>query len=222
MSPPVRTRPRGSRGRGSRRCRRSARLVVAISPMLCLAHEGRAGGYVPRKVVAYELLSVDGVAERPDDFVTEWDKVMDENLRRVITTQDTVLLGRKTFDEWAEFWPPSHIEPFASFINGVEKCIATSSPLGRNWANSSVIKGSLTEFVAQLKAKTGGDIGLHGSITLTRSLLQAGLVDELRLVIAPAIQVQGRKLFNEDKPRRLALTRTVTSPSGCLLLDYRL
>jgi dihydrofolate reductase len=165
-------------------------------------------------------LSLDGVAEQPDAFVTEFDDVMRENLRRVISTQDTVLLGRKTFDDWARFWPTSHIEPFASFSNGVEKFVATSSPLGQKWTNVSVVQGPIAELVVQLKAKAGGDIGLHGSIALTQSLLQAGLVDELRLVIAPAIQGQGRKLFEEGLARRLTLTRTVTSPRGYLLLDF--
>jgi hypothetical protein len=59
-----------------------------------------------RKVVAYELLSLDGVAEHPDEFVTEFDEVMRDNLGRVIATQDAVLLGRRTYDDWAEFWPP--------------------------------------------------------------------------------------------------------------------
>jgi dihydrofolate reductase len=146
---------------------------------------------------------------------------MRENLRRVISTQDTVILGRKTFEDWARFWPSSRIEPFASFINGVEKFVATSSPLGLEWTNVSVVKGPLAEHVVQLKAKTGGDIGLHGSIAVTQSLLRAGLVDELRLVIAPATQGKGRKLFEECLPRRLTLTRTVTSPSGYLLLDFQ-
>ena len=71
-----------------------------------------------RKVVAYEFLSLDGVAESPDEFVTDFDDVMEENLDRVIATQDAVLLGRRTYDEWAVYWPKSDIEPFASFING--------------------------------------------------------------------------------------------------------
>ena len=80
-----------------------------------------------RKVVAYELLSLDGVAEHPDEFVTDFDDAMDENLDRVIATQDAVLLGRRTYDDWAEFWPTSDIEPFAGFINGVEKFVVTST-----------------------------------------------------------------------------------------------
>ena len=62
-----------------------------------------------RKLVAYELLSLDGVAEQPDDFITDFDEVMHDNLDRVIATQDTVLLGRRTYDEWAAYWPPSEV-----------------------------------------------------------------------------------------------------------------
>jgi dihydrofolate reductase len=175
-----------------------------------------------RKVVAYELLSLDGVAEKPDAFVTDFDDVMRENLGRVIAAQDAVLLGRRTWDEWAAFWPTSEIEPFATFINGVDKFVATATPPERDWPKTTVIEGDPADFVAELKQQPGGDIGIHGSIGLTQSLLAASLVDELRLVIAPAVQVQGRRLFESGSPRRLSLTRSVTSPTGSLLLDYRL
>jgi dihydrofolate reductase len=174
-----------------------------------------------RKVVAYELLSLDGVAEQPDEFVTEFDGVMRENLGRVIATQDAVLLGRRTYDEWSDFWPTSAIEPFASFINGVDKFVVTSTAPGEMWANSTVVHGGLSEFVTGLKQRPGGDIGVHGSVALTQSLLQAGLVDELRLVVAPALQLHGRKLFDKGPSRRLTLSRHVASPSGYLLLDFQ-
>ena len=173
-----------------------------------------------RKVVAYELLSLDGVAEQPDEFITDFDVVMHENLGRVISTQDTVLLGRRTYDDWAGFWPASDIEPFASFINSVEKFVVTSTTPEQAWAKTTVIDGGLAEFVAELKERAGGDIGVHGSIALTQSLLEAGLVDELRLVIAPALQVRGRKLFDKGVPTRLTLVRHVASPAGYLLLDF--
>ncbi len=176
---------------------------------------------VVRKVVAYELLSLDGVAEQPDEFFADWDSDMSENLGRVIATQDTVLLGRRTYDDWAEFWPPSGIEPFATFINGVEKFVATSTTPSRTWANTTVIEGGLLQFVTDLKQKRGGDIGVHGSIALTQSLLEAGLVDELRLVIAPALQMRGRKLFDKGLSTRVTLTRHAASRSGYLLLDFK-
>jgi dihydrofolate reductase len=75
-----------------------------------------------RKVVVYELLSLDGVADDPDAVLAYWDDVMDANLAAVIAAQDAVILGRRSYGEWAEFWPGSNIQPFATFINGVAKC----------------------------------------------------------------------------------------------------
>ena len=117
-----------------------------------------------RKVVAYELLSLDGVAEQPDEFVTDFDEVMRENLGRVIATQDAVLLGRRTYDEWAAFWPTSRIEPFASFINGVEKVVVTSTTPEDTWANTRVVDGGLVDFVTKLRQQSGKDIGVFGPV----------------------------------------------------------
>jgi len=104
----------------------------------------------------------------------------------------------------------------------VDKFVATSTPLTQTWANTTVIEGSVPEFVAQLKQQPGGDIGVHGSIALTQSLLRDGLVDELRLAIAPVLHLRGRKLFDEGVPSRLTLTRHLASPAGYLLLDLQL
>lgn len=174
-----------------------------------------------RKVVAYELLSLDGVAEGPDDFILDFDDVMRENLGRVISTQDAVLLGRRTYNDWAAFWPTSDIEHFASFINPVKKFVATSTPLEDIWENVDIVDGDLPTFVANLKMQPGGDIGVHGSIALTQSLLELGLIDELSLVIAPSLHMKGRKLFDKGATTPLILTRSVTSPSGYLLVDFR-
>lgn len=174
-----------------------------------------------RKVVAFQFLSLDGVAERPDRFVTDWDDVMDASGATLIATQDAVILGRRSYDEWAEFWPGSEIEPFATFINGVAKYVATSSPLEREWTNTTVIDGDLVECVRDLKDRPGGDIGVHASISVARGLLAAGVVDELRLAIAPVIAGSGRRLLDGLPLIRLESIRSVTSPSGHLLVDYR-
>jgi dihydrofolate reductase len=174
-----------------------------------------------RKVVAGGFLSLDGVAEEPNKFVTEWDEAVDANIGRVIATQDTVLLGRRTYDDWAPFWPNSDIEPFASFINGVEKFVATSTTPEIPWVNTTVIDGGLAEFVTELKRGPGGDIGVHGSIALTQSLLEAGLVDELFLCVAPVLQMHGRKLFDKGLQKKLVLTRHAATEAGYLLLDFR-
>jgi dihydrofolate reductase len=176
-----------------------------------------------RKVVASCFLSLDGVAEEPQEFVdmTEVDEVMRENLGRLIAAQDAVLLGRGTYDAWAGFWPGSDMEPFASFINGVQKFVVTSTPLEHEWAQTAVIEGGLADFDTELKQQRGGDIGIGGSISVTQSLLEASLVDELRLVIAPTVQLHGRKLFERASASRLSLIRSVTSSTGYLLVDYQ-
>jgi dihydrofolate reductase len=174
-----------------------------------------------RKVVVYELVSLDGVAESPDSFIAEWDDAMDANLAAVIAAQDAVILGHSSYGEWAEFWPDSKIQPFATFINGVAKFVATSAPLEREWSNVTVIDGGLVEFVRDLKVRPGGDIGVHASISVAQALLAGDVVDELRLVIAPKIAGSGRRLLDGLPSIQLESIRSSTSPSGYLLVDYR-
>ena len=174
-----------------------------------------------RKVVVYELLSLDGVAEEPDRFFADWDEAMDANLAAVIRAQDAVVLGRRSYDEWAGYWPGADIEPFATFINGVAKYVATSTPLDRTWANTTAVDGDLVEFLHELRNRPGGDIGVHASISVAQSLLAAGVVDELRLVIAPATAGGGRRFLDGVPAIRLESIESTTSPTGSLLLHYR-
>jgi dihydrofolate reductase len=173
-----------------------------------------------RQIVVYELMSLDGVAEDPDQFFG-WDEAMDAHLAAVIATQDAVILGRRSYDEWAPYWPASEIEPFATFINGVTKFVATSTPLDRQWANATVVTGDLVEFVRDLKDRPGGDIGVHASISVAQALLAADVVDELRVVIAPRIVGTGRRLLDGVPSTRLEPVQSTTSPTGHLLVDYR-
>jgi dihydrofolate reductase len=174
-----------------------------------------------RKIVVYELLSLDGVAEYPDRVLADWDKAMDAKLAAVIATQDAVILGRRSYTEWAQFWPSSQIQPFATFINGVTKYVATSTPLDRDWANTTAIDGGLVDFVRDLKQQPGGDVGVHASISIAQALLAADVVDELRLVIGPMIVGHGRRLLDGLPSTRLELLRSEISPAGYLLVDYR-
>src|SRR3954471_5069289 len=179
------------------------------------------GGVAVRKIVVYELLSLDGVAEDPDRFFADWDDAMDANLAEVIATQDAVILGRRSYAEWAQFWPTSDIQPFATFINGVTKYVATSTPLDRDWANATVVDGGLVEFVRDLKRQRGGDVGVHASISVAQALLAADIVDELRLVIAPRIAGHGRRLLDRLPAIQLEAIGSEISPTGCLIVDYR-
>ena len=173
-----------------------------------------------RKVVVYEMVSLDGVAEAPESFFG-WDDAMDANLGVVIGTQDAIILGRRSYDEWVEFWPTSDMEPFASFINGTTKHVATSSPLKHEWSNTAVIEGDVVPYVRDLKEQPGGDIGVHASISVARALLAAGVVDELKLTISPAVAGRGRRLLDDLPPMTLEALQSTTSPTGHLLVDYR-
>ncbi|MFG1909827.1 dihydrofolate reductase family protein [Kribbella sp. NPDC048928] len=174
-----------------------------------------------RKVVAAYFLSLDGVAEKADQFLTGWDDETDAAGSDLIATQDTVILGRRTYDEWSGYWPTSDVEPFASFVNAAPKYVATSTPLDDTWANSQAITGDLTAFVRDLKAQSGGDIGIHGSISVTRALLTAGLVDELHLVIVPTVVGTGQQLLTTLGPIRLETIHATKTPAGHLLANYR-
>jgi len=175
-----------------------------------------------RNVVLYQLLSTDGVAEEPGDWLFDSDEAIFDNLGQVIGTQDAILLGGNTYDYWVDYWPTSDVEPFASFVNGTEKHVFTSSPRAQEWANSTLVSDPAAVYVADLKQREGNDIGIHGSISLAQSLLRARLVDELRLVVAPAVAGHGRRLFDgDDALQRLDLLSADRSPSGSLLLHYR-
>lgn len=175
-----------------------------------------------RKVVLYQLLSLDGVAEEPGDWFFDADRDVFSNLGRIIESQDAILLGRRTYEYWVGYWPTSDVEPFASFINGTEKHVVTSSTPSQEWTNSTLVTTAAEDYVADLKQQTGEDIGIHGSIELARSLLRARLVDELRLVVAPTVAGHGRRLFDgDDDLQKLELLDLGRTLSGSLLLAYR-
>ena len=175
-----------------------------------------------RKVVAYQLIALDGVAEEPGDWMFGVDDTVLANLGKIIGTQDAVLLGRGTYDYWAGYWPTADVQPFADFINRTPKHVFTSSPVTQDWAATTVFTDPAEAHVTRLTQETGGDIGVHGSIRLTRSLMRAGLVDELRLAVSPATAGHGRRLFEDDTSlRRLDLIDVERSATGVLLLSYR-
>jgi len=100
--------------------------------------------------------------------------------------------------------------------------VFTSSLLDGNWANTVVVGRPAADHVRELKQQPGGDIGIHGSIELARSLLREGLVDELRLVVAATVAGRGQRLFDgADELRRLTLVDVDSTPAGSLLLGYR-
>lgn len=175
-----------------------------------------------RDVVLYTLVSLDGVAEEPGDWMFEADEDVFTNLAEVIRTQDDILLGRGTYDYWVDYWPTSDIQPFADFINRTPKHVFSSSIPASSWPQTTIVDDALVPYVARLKENSGGDIGIHGSIRLAQSLLADDLVDRLELVIVPTLAGHGRRLFTDAIDlRRLNLTKATQSATGCVFLGYQ-
>ena len=166
-----------------------------------------------RKVTAGLFSTIDGVVQAPDQWQTAFDDEMGAVLSHMLEEQDAVLLGRVTFTEWAGYWPTSTDEPFASWINATPKYVASSTlDSVDDWANSTLITGSVPEFVADLKRQDGGTIGTAGSPTLVRTLIEHGLVDELTLMISPVVAGNGRARLFPDR-RRATELRARRSPA---------
>ena len=176
-----------------------------------------------RKLTSHLFISLDGVVEAPDRFLRD-DLYQDLSLLddETVGGQDAVLLGRRTYEEWARFWPGADIEPFASFINQVPKYVVSGSLQTLDWAPSRLLSGDVLDAIAALKRQPGQAIGVHGSISLVQALLAAGLLDELRFVLCPAVAGQGRRLLSrEGEPIQLDLQTARTTPGGLQYLVFR-
>ncbi len=176
-----------------------------------------------RTLVSYLFTTLDGVVETPDQF---WRADQFDDFAELtswgISGQDAVLLGRRQYEEWSAFWPDSKIEPFSTFINNVPKFVASTTLNEAKWNHSTVIRDDVFKEVAKLKTQPGQSLGVHGSITLTRSLLLAGLVDELRFAQLPVIVGNGRRLLDQNgPPLQLDLKTVRTMKSGVQYLVYR-
>lgn len=176
-----------------------------------------------RKVYAGLFSSVDGVVESPDQWQQAFDDEMGAELATMLDEQDTVLLGRVTYSEWATYWPTSTDEPFASWINSIPKFVASTTLDTVDWSNTTLITGSVIDFVKELRAQPGGTIGVAGSLTLVRSLLDHGLLDELTLMTSPVIAGSGlRKLFADDAQQTsLQLVDAKPTSTGTVIATYR-
>jgi dihydrofolate reductase len=177
-----------------------------------------------RDLVLFHFLSLDGIAEEPSDWFFDDSPQLFALIGRVIETQDDVLLGRGTYDYWVDYWPTSDVEPFATFINTTPKHVATSTALTGHWDHTVRITGPVVQYVRDLKERTGGDIGIHGSTELARTLVSAGLVDQLRFVIPPTLAGHGKRLFTDDAAddiQQFELADIERTPKGTLFLDYR-
>jgi dihydrofolate reductase len=186
-----------------------------------------------RKVIANEFLTLDGVAQAPggpDEDTSSgfahggWHLHYgaEDGVDELIAKAGGFLLGRWTYELFADYWPSAPDSAFTEPMNTKPKHVASrtlTDPL--EWQNSSVLPSPLPDAVAALKEQEGGDLLVIGSTLLVHSLLQHGLVDELRLMIDPVLVGGGKRLFPDDgalRPLRL-VDHEVTS-TGTIIATY--
>jgi dihydrofolate reductase len=178
-----------------------------------------------RRVCAWELVSVDGVMESPEEWAFSYsDAEMGEASASGMARSDALLLGRVTYEHLAAYWPDQPGgTPMVDYIYSVPKYVVSGTleePLA--WNNSTLIKGNVAEEIAKLKRQEGEDITVLGSGELVRSLLRDGLLDELTLMVHPLILGGGRCLFEERGDRNaLELVDSRTFGTGVVSLAYR-
>ena len=180
-----------------------------------------------RKVVATELVSVDGIMESPERWaITYSNDEMEEANASGMAASDALLMGRVTYEGMAAYWPnqPGGT-PMVDYINSVPKYVVSTTledPL--EWNNSTLIDGNeFAEEIAELKRQPGKDITILGSGALVRSLLGEGLLDELRIMVHPIVLGGGKRLFDSGDDRKpLELLDSKRFGTGVLFLAYRL
>jgi len=183
------------------------------------------------KLTLTEFVSLDGVCQGPGSpdedtsggftrggwFVPHMDEAFMQQAADWLAEADGLLLGRRTYEEFAEAWPnmPDPDEPFARKMNAVPKYVASNSLAEATWAPVTILSGDVPAKVAELKRQPGRELQIHGSARLAASMLSAGLVDEVRLVVAPVVVGTGRRLFDPiDEPLGLRPTATTITPAG--------
>ncbi len=133
-----------------------------------------------------------------------------------------LLLGRRTYDIWAAFWPKVSSNPMADSLNAATKYVATRRPDTLEWGPVQSLGPDLIDDICRIKASAGPDLILWGSSTLTPVLLEHGLADQVLLIVYPILLGQGKRLFADGTPpRELALTSTKATPGGLLVNTYR-
>jgi dihydrofolate reductase len=174
-----------------------------------------------RKVISSLFLSLDGVAEEPSDWQFEFDEVMGAEMGTEIAGTDTMLLGRVTY----QYWPTAEDEFFASHINNTPKIVVSTTLDSVEWGKFNtvtLVKGNLKAEIARLKQQPGKNIAVAGSPTLARSMLQADLLDELKLWVHPVVAGKGKKLFDAAGDlKKLKLVSSKPIPSGVVILTYQ-
>ena len=179
-----------------------------------------------RKITAGLFIALDGVVEAPDQWhFPYFNDEMGAAVDATLGAADTVLFGRKTYDSFAGAWPEREEAGeadagLAKKLGDVRKIVVSNEKLAFTWRNSEQLEGDLVEAVTALKNEPGGNIGMSGSVSVVRQLLEAGLVDELHLLVHPIAVRKGMRLFDEGETIPLRLISSETFETGVQNLVY--
>jgi dihydrofolate reductase len=188
-----------------------------------------------RKLIVQTFLTLDGVMQAPggpeeDDSggfahggwsVNYWDEQMGQVMDEATSTPFAMVLGRKTYDIMAAYWPHAPEETGAKTFNDATKYVASRSHPRLEWSNSVLIEGDAAEGLAALKQEDGPELQVHGSGNLIQTLLRHNLVDEFRLWVFPLVIGSGKRLFAEGTiPSGLKLVDSKVSTTGVVMGTY--
>lgn len=174
------------------------------------------------KIISNFFIALDGVVERPDQWhFPYFNDEMGDAVGRGMEGSAGMLMGRKLYDEWADYWPKQGDDvPFSTYINTIPKYVVSNSLTEANWNNTTIVTGDVAGQLRALKERTTGDIGMSGSATTVRWLLANGLLDELRLLVHPIAVGHGQRLFEDTPTQPLRLLASETFSTGVLNLTY--
>jgi dihydrofolate reductase len=189
------------------------------------------------KVVVLNHLTLDGVMQAPGRSdedprggfehggwaVSRMDSVMAGVMAEGMASNGALLLGRRTYEDFAAFWPKQKDNPFTTVLDKTQKYVASATPKEPlSWSNSTLLKGDAAEAVARLKKQPGKDLVVLGSGELLQSLMRRNLVDEYMLMIHPLVLGSGRRLFTDGGSfTALRLVDTKTTTTGVVIATYQ-
>jgi dihydrofolate reductase len=183
-----------------------------------------------RKIRIFEHTSLDGVISLPEDSVFAdggWSAPYRTPAGAASLAERQgkgfdLLLGRRTYDQWASFWPKVKDGPFADGLNAATKYVATHRPESLEWGPVGDLGSDIMEGIRGLKSSDGPDLIVWGSSTLTSVLLEQGLVDDVVLIVYPVLLGRGTRFFSDSvDPRELAFVDSKATPTGVLINTYR-
>ena len=189
-----------------------------------------------RNLIVSEFLSLDGVMQAPGGPDEDrdggfehggWqmpyvDEIIADAVLDGISSSEALLLGRKTYDIFAAYWPTATEEgEFADLMNDIDKFVASRTLDEVEWQNSTLLEGDAAEAVVELKRQPGGDLRVIGSGDFVQTLMQHDLVDEYQLMVHPLLLGSGKRLFNEGGERTDLELVDTTIGMSVVLLTYR-